>query len=260
MGAEVLGIVGAIALAPGSRTGQAAPMLLHSALLSRLDGIAHGFTTREGPGGVPLDLRLGAPTSAWTPVTAALGLPGAPVARVHQVHGARVLEATEGGLLGEADAIFTRQRGLVLAVRVADCVPVVLVGDGVVAAAHAGWRGLAQEILPATVAAMGGASYAAVGPCIGVRAYEVGPEVVDGIAATGVDPSRFVRHDLGPKPHVDLREAARAQLEAAGIETIEVLPHCTFSDPQLTSYRREGTASLRLAGVVALLPSHGEPS
>lgn len=232
-------------------------MLIQGQLLSRHAEVAHGFTTREGPGGVPLDLRLGAPEAAWRPVCAALGLPEAPVARVHQVHGPRVLEATEGGLLGEADALFTRREGLVLAVRVADCVPVLLVGDGAVAAAHAGWRGLAAEVLPATVAAMGGARLAVVGPCIGVEDYEVGEEVVEGLAGTGVAPEVFVRRDLGPRPHVDLRAAARAQLQAAGVEEVEVLPHCTFRDPRLTSHRREGAASLRLAGVVALRAGGG---
>lgn len=235
--------------------GQAEGVLIQGQLLRRVPQVVHAFTNREGPDGAPRDLRLGVAEAAWSSVVAELGLPGAGVARVHQVHGREVLEAEGPGLLGEADALFTRTPGLVLAIRVADCVPVLLLGEGVVAAAHAGWRGLAAGVLPATVRAMGGAHSAVVGPCIGVQAYEVGEEVVAGLEGSGVSPERFVRRDLGPRPHVDLREVARLQLEAAGVGAVEILPHCTFTDPSLTSYRREGADSLRLAGLIALRPA-----
>lgn len=228
-------------------------MLIHGELLSHDTDVVHGFSCL-GPDGRPLDLGTGVPTEAWSWVARELSLPGASVARLHQVHGDAVASVDVGGDAGMADALWTEVPGLLLAVRVADCVPVVVAGEGRVGAIHAGWRGVAAGIVPAALAAMGGAERAVVGPCICVEHYEVGEEVVAGIAEAGVPEARFVDRARGLRPHVDLRAAVAWQLESNGVSRVEVLPQCTFSDPSLPSYRRDGPRSWRMAGLIGLTP------
>lgn len=227
-----------------------APRPLHTA------GVVHGFTTRVGPGGGPLDLRPHSPSADWAALAAALGLPGAAVARCSQVHGDRLLEATEGGVLGEADALFTTVRGLVLCVRVADCTPVLLIGPGVVAAVHAGWRGAAAGIVPRSLEALRARGLsveeAIIGPSICARCYEVGEEVVEALCGTGVEEAAFVDRSLGPRPHVDVAAAVAEQLRQAGLQRQQRLADCSRCDPALHSHRRDGAASGRMGALVAL--------
>ena len=170
-------------------------------------------------------------------------------ALVSQVHGNICLRASKGGLVGEADALVTDQKGLVLAIRTADCVPVLVEAETEVFVIHAGWRGIANGIIEQTLSNVEGLRCAAVGPCISVDAYEVGPEVVDGITAAGVPRDIFVQ-ERQPKPHVDLKAAAQFQLQRAAVPNIDVLPHCTFLDENFHSYRRDGNRSGRLAGFI----------
>ena len=228
-------------------------VLIRGDLLSDDTDVVHGLS-RLGPGGRPLDLGTGVDAASWSWIARELGLPGAPVARLHQIHGDAVAAVATGGDAGQADALWTEVPGLLLAVRVADCVPVVVAGEGRVCAIHAGWRGVAAGVVPAALAAMGGGKRAVVGPCISVGHYEVGEEVVEGITAAGVPETCFVDRERGPRPHVDLRAAVAWQLEANGVARVEVLPHCTFSDPLLPSYRRDGPRSWRMAGLIGLLP------
>ncbi|MFN7142367.1 MAG: laccase domain-containing protein, partial [Myxococcota bacterium] len=107
---------------------------------SLLSPVPHGFTeVADG------DHRPGADGSAEARLLAALGAEG-PVRTVTQVHGARVVRAEEASLAVEADAIVSTVPGAVVAVRVADCVPILLAAPGGVAAVHAGWRGTAADI------------------------------------------------------------------------------------------------------------------
>ena len=170
-------------------------------------------------------------------------------ALVSQVHGARVVVAQGQGLQGEADALRTSIPGLVLAIRTADCVPILVEADTDVFAIHAGWRGIANGIVLKTLQQVQGLRAAAIGPCISVDAYEVGREVVDGIAATGVPKEVFVQ-ERQPKPHVDLKAAAAYQLRQCGLSSIEILPHCTYLDNNFHSYRRDQDSSGRLAGLI----------
>lgn len=227
--------------------------MLQSGLLSTRADVRHGFTTAVDASGQPRSLGVGATAAAWSAALDELGAPDAGLARVSQVHGCAVLEATGPGVVGEADALFTRERGLVLAIRTADCVPVLLVGDGVVAAVHAGWRGVAAGVVPATLAALGGGGglVAAVGPAISGAVYEVGPEVVAAFEEAGIPRAVFLVETGGPRPHVDPKAAVAWQLAAGGVDRVEVLPQCTFSDPTLHSHRRDGAASGRLAALVA---------
>ena len=240
--------------------------LRRAALLSqRGEEVVHGFTTRHDGLGGRLDLGTEATPESWARATALLGLPGAAVARVRQVHGAVVHKVDEGGVPGDGDALVTNRRGLVLAVRMADCVPVLMVlGSPAVAigAAHAGWRGVAAQVLPATVAALreygpGLPIHAVIGPAICGAHYEVGEEEVAAICATGVPESVFVARLPGrPRPLADVRAAARWQLSklAVHVDPIERLSDCTFEDPHLWSHRRDGARRGTLAGLLAMVP------
>lgn len=232
-----------------------------------LPGARAGFTDRHG--GVStgplasLNLALrGEETAAhltenWDRVARALDpARGAhDVALVDQVHGAEVRVVTDptGPLAtqGRADALVTAKKGIVLAVRTADCVPVLLAGEGCIAAAHAGWRGVAAGVLEATVRVMRelGAEriHAVIGPHIGIEAYEVGDEVVHGIAATGVPHEVFVQRRV--RAHVDVGAAAAWQLEQLGVR-VHREPRCTFHDAGFYSHRRDGEATGRQAGVI----------
>jgi YfiH family protein len=215
------------------------PPVLSSAALS-LAGFVHGFTTR---GGSPL----------------ALGLPVESVYVVHQVHGSNVVRA-DGDVAAfrtrDADAIVAGE-GQACAVRVADCVPV-LVGDrmsGTVAAIHAGWRGVASGVVPAAIAAMRAkpaALVAAIGPCIEACCFEVGEEVADAITFAVPAPGVEVRRQ-GGKAWIDLVLAVRAQLEACGVPSasVERVGGCTKCNAELyESFRRDGAKSGRMMGVI----------
>lgn len=169
-----------------------------------------------------------------------------PVAWARQVHSARVLPARPGEC-GEGDALIGRDRGLALSVVTADCVPLLLAVPAGLAAAHAGWRGIAAGIVPATLAALGGSAeetVAWIGPAIGPCCYETGPEVAAQVAAAS-DPD-VVEPGPSGRPHLDLQEAVRLQLRAAGVRNIHLLRLCTrCQEHRLHSYRREGKAAGR---------------
>lgn len=238
--------------------------LLRAPTLSAWPGVVHGFTTRWKAPGVPLDLGTQAQPSDWAHVAASVGLPGAAVARLRQVHGRGVVEASRGGALGDGDALVTTAPGILLAVRTADCVPVLLVAGRpaepprAVAAIHAGWRGVAAGVIPAALShlrALVGSQpsiAAAIGPCVSVDHYEVGEEVVDAIAETGVPHSVFVKRPTGaPRPFADVGAAAQHQLERAGVVALR-LPHCTVSRDDLWSHRRQGSRRGSLAALIGM--------
>jgi YfiH family protein len=187
------------------------------------------------------------------------------LALLSQVHGAAVsrVESPSGPLatLADADAAVTTRPGVVLAVRTADCVPVLLAAPGGVAAAHAGWRGTAAGVVAATVSALTEAAgcdaaqvKAAIGPCISGAAYEVGSDVVEGLLAGGLSEEDFLHPSQGPKPHVDLGRAVSAQLSAAGVQQVDWLRRCTLQERCFHSHRRDGPPSGRLAALIARLP------
>ena len=182
---------------------------------------------------------------------------GAGIARATQVHGNRVVRVENSGLAGEADAVVTATPGLFVVVRVADCVPVLVAGKSSVGAIHAGWRGVAAGVVATAIEALGEEyPVAAVGPCIGVAAYEVGEEVVESIAAAGVPESIFLRRGF-PRPHVDLRRAVGWQLREAGCETVDLLEPCTYQDRRFFSYRRDGAGKGHQAGFIGIVPATG---
>lgn len=149
-------------------------------------------------------------------------LPAEPV-WLSQVHGTRCVDAAAATPGVEADASFTRQRGVVCAVLTADCLPVLLCDEQatVVGIAHAGWRGLAAGVIEATVAAMGEPGerlLAWLGPAIGPRAFEVGGEVREiFIAHDAQAANAFVPAAKG-KWLCDIHQLARQRLQALGID------------------------------------------
>lgn len=236
-----------------------------------LEAVRHGFTTREGGISPPprrgLHLAVKGPEQRdevvenWRRLAASVGFDPSRLALVDQVHGADVLVAERGlgaaSTLGPADGLVTCRPGLVVAVRTADCVPVLFSAPNAVGAAHAGWRGLVAGVLPATAARLcelAGCEpadlVAAIGPCAGVDAYETGPGVPDALAAAGLDRGRVAGVAPSGREHTDLRAAAELQLRAAGIDRIDHVDVCTLSDPRMYSHRRDGPHTGRLAAFI----------
>lgn len=210
----------------------------------------------------------------------------ASMAWLDQVHGRDVVEArAHEGDPATADAHWSREAGLGCAILTADCLPVLfcsLEGD-VVAAAHAGWRGLQAGVLEATVARMlvpADQVLAWLGPAIGPKAFEVGADVVDRFLAACTTASQrhevagcFIKSDTSSgKFYGDLLALARLRLATAGVTRCysgatgsqgssrndnvdqhqNVDSHCTYSNPErFFSYRREGVTG-RMASVIGI--------
>jgi hypothetical protein len=144
-----------------------------------------------------------------------------------------------------ADAAFTRARGVVCAVQVADCLPVLFCDrEGTcVAAAHAGWRGLSAGVLEQTIAALGlpaSRLIAWLGPAIGPRAFEVGADVLSAFAQSDPSHSAFAAAADPGKWLADLFALARERLASAGLSAISGGGLCSFSDPaRFFSHRRD---------------------
>lgn len=175
---------------------------------------------------------------------------------LRQVHGTLAVDAAVAAKTSEADAAFSRTPGVVCAVMTADCLPVLFCDrDGsVVAAAHAGWRGLLAGVLENTLAAMAvapGEVMAWLGPAIGPRNFEVGGEVRAAFLAR--DPGcadAFVPH--GERWLADLYALARRRLKAAGVVAIYGGERCTVAEPgHFFSYRRDGVTG-RMASLIWL--------
>ncbi|WP_136192471.1 polyphenol oxidase family protein [Actinomyces procaprae] len=194
----------------------------------------------------------------------ATGRARAGIAWMNQVHSTRIA-AAQVGAAPTADALLLDTRNAVApsgadmapaaaAVLVADCLPVLLAsGDGrVVAAVHAGRRGLLDGIIPAVLTAMDAQGVpldgvrAAIGPAICGACYEVPEDLRD--AAAAVEPACAVVTRWGT-PGIDLAAGATAQLERAGVGRIVAAHRCTYEHDDLYSYRRDGTTG-RQAGVV----------
>jgi YfiH family protein len=188
-------------------------------------------------------------------VRAALALPAEPC-WLEQVHGTHVVEAGDraGQAPVTADASVSRVPGIVAAVQVADCLPVLLAArDGTVAAAHAGWRGLVAGVLEATVARMGvppRQTVAWLGPAISAAHFEVGAEVRSAFLAHDASAvAAFVPNARG-RWQCDLTLLARQRLAQAGIEAVSGGSWCTYADPgQFFSFRRDGQCG-RMAALI----------
>ena len=182
---------------------------------------------------------------------------GVRFARLHQEHGDVVVPVDEPGPppfgdIPTGDALVTSTPGVGLMIRVADCVPVVLADPdaGVIGAVHAGRSGVALDIVTRAVERMradgAGRLVAWIGPHVCGGCYEVPEELRAEIAAAV--PDTYARTTWGT-PALDLGAGVLAQLEAAGVDTIEV-GGCTREDADLPSHRRDGAAAGRLGALV----------
>jgi polyphenol oxidase len=227
----------------------------------------HLFTTREWA----LGSRAEAADEDWQPVAASLGVDVDHLVRLHQVHGAtsvvrRAGEPAPAAVRPDADIVVSNDPSLALAIQTADCVPL-LIADrvtGAIAAAHAGWRGLAAGVPRAVVAALarefGSAPadvVAAVGPSICAERYEVDEDVRERFVAAGCSTADLARWFLpGVRPghwQFDGWRSAQDQLEAAGLTpaNIHIAAMCTATYPDLfCSYRRDGKGAGRAAAAI----------
>lgn len=264
------------------------PLLLTSPLLAH---VPHAFSTRVGglspppfdslnfgnPGDLPAHIArdpIDRIRLNFSIVMTHLGIPDRTLVQVHQVHGSVVATLRRddrtrdawpapGHSDPKADAIVTDDPRLALAVRVADCCPILLACETgrVVGAVHAGWRGTVSGVLLAAVAAMQrlGAIRirAAIGPCISTRRFEIGPEVAREFAAAFPAPS-FLSPSPDParaeqgKSHADIPAALRHQLRLAHIDRIENHDLCTFEHRDLFfSHRRDHGITGRMIGLIS---------
>ncbi|WP_320825523.1 peptidoglycan editing factor PgeF [Reinekea sp.] len=220
-----------------------------------------GWTTRQGGfSGAPYGSFNLADHVDEAPATVAANrqllqqrLPGAPrLTWLHQTHSNIVVNAVAADLKQEQDGSYSRAVGLACCVLTADCLPVFFwTADGSqVAIAHAGWRGLADDILLASLATFdpGSRIYCGIGPAIGPAAFEVGPDVRVAFKSwPGYE--RFFRPKSG-KYLGDLAGLATQQLLAAGVQKVYRANACTVQSPELYySYRRDGQTG-RMANLI----------
>lgn len=220
--------------------------------------IAHGFFGREGgvSAGLYAGLNCGLGSHdnkthvAENRARVAHAFDAAPehLCTLYQVHSPRAVIVHEAitGTPPEADALVTNVKGLVLGILTADCAPILLadVDAGVVAAAHAGWKGAVGGVVESTVMAMEklGATRASItatiGPCIAQGSYEVGPEFIERFSA--VDAAQFfVKSSRAGFHRFDLAAFVAQTLRASGLQRVGVIAMDTVSDPeQFFSYRR----------------------
>ena len=227
----------------------------------RLPGIGHGFFTRVGgvSEGVYASLNGGvgsrdspeAVAENRSRAAAALGVAPERLAVPYQIHSAHAAAISEPWAPCDrpaCDAVVTATRGLALGVTGADC-GMILFADRrarVIGAAHAGWRGALTGVIEASVAGMeklgakAGDIVAALGPCIGPKSYEVGPEFVAAFAAAGEDISRyFASSRKAGHSMFDLNAYIAARAARAGVGAFEDLALDTYADEErFFSYRR----------------------
>jgi purine-nucleoside/S-methyl-5'-thioadenosine phosphorylase / adenosine deaminase len=228
---------------------------------------AHLFTTKGW--------RLGMATTddrdaGWRDVADAIGVDGSHLARVHQVHGAAAVLVRRGEPIADrplphADILVGDDPSIALAIQMADCVPM-LIADrrtGAVAAAHAGWRGLAADVPGAAVRALCDAFgsraadlIVAVGPSISAALYEVDAVVRRAFEAGGAGGARLDRWFLpGRRPdrwQFDGWQASIDLLEAGGVPRGQIhgAALCTAVYPLLCSYRRDAAGAGRMAAAI----------
>ncbi len=207
-----------------------------------LGGVRHAFFGRLGgvSGGIYASLNAGAGSNDDPDavkenrrrIAAAFGLEPQYLVGVHQVHSPKAvfIAAPWTGARPHADALVTTTPGLAISILTADCAPVLLTdrSAGVIAAAHAGWKGAIGGVLEATVALMRerGARdiAAAIGPCIQQASYEVGPEFEARFIESDAANGRFFAPGKDDRRHFDLPGFCANRLNGVGVERVDVLP------------------------------------
>ncbi|MBN1246112.1 MAG: peptidoglycan editing factor PgeF [Anaerolineae bacterium] len=212
------------------------PGFVH-AMFTRLGGVSQGAYASLNLGGTVGDSPAAVHANLGR-VAGILDIRETQIVSPRQVHGNRVAPVTpqDGGtVIPDTDALITDQPGVALLLRFADCVPVLFYDPVHRAAglAHAGWRGVAAEVAPATVSAMVDhfgtapeALWAGIGPCIGPDHYVVGEEVVTAIQATLPAGVQVAEKDQTTWT-IDLASAVKAQLHATGVSRVDLAGMCT---------------------------------
>lgn len=246
-------------------------MKIEAAGLTACPRIRHGFFDRQGGvshgpfASLNVSLRnaddMANALENRRRVVHALGVAETPLLIARQVHGTRCLvvdAAFDPHQPPEADALATRTEGLVLGVTTADCAPILMADPeaGVIAAAHAGWRGAKHGIIESTVqtARRLGASaerlVAAIGPCIALASYEVGAGFEADFLEADPKNKAFFAPGQNGRAHFDLEGYCAARLAACGVRTIERLGLDTLADVgRFFSYRRTTKAGERHFGL-----------
>ena len=236
-------------------------------------GVPHAFSTRLGgvsdgvfaslnlgnPNGCPIQDTLNNIAENYSRLQSAIGCAERERVYVHQVHGCNVRTAAKDAPFDihmKADAIYSDDAQRLPSIRTADCVPVLLANRSGrrVAAIHAGWRGVIAGVVIEALRHFDDAGnvLAAIGPCIGYDAFEVGLEVVDEF-------DRVFQHDAPTrrladgKGRVDLKRAIALQLNAHGVtsDRIDTTDRCTFTHAdEFFSHRREHGITGRMAAVI----------
>ena len=248
---------------------------ISSALLSSIPGVSHRFFGRIG----------GTSPHPYAALNTSHDVDDAParvdenLARVRfqlgtgkdtlftatQVHGAAVIVVDTDSELDvirsiHADALLTRVAGHAVGVRTADCAPILMaVDDGsAVIAVHAGWRGAVDGVIEASILALGvdpARVVAAIGPCIGLEAFEVGPEVL-AQAGNVVSLSGLVRSGVGDRSFLDLAGLCRALVLKAGVSRVDVVGGCTVTQESMYfSHRRShGHTGRQMSAIARATP------
>ena len=192
----------------------------------------------------------------------AAGLPSWPIVTARQVHSSDVIEVPATVQKEqEADALFTRSSGALLAVKTADCVPI-LIGDpatGFSCGIHSGWRGAEANVIRSAVLKLKGAGanpdamIAAIGPSACARCFEIGADVATRFNALGFEGS-VTR--INGSLHLDLEDICVRQLESAGVRTANIhrAGHCTIHEKFLFfSHRREGKSGRPVGRMISVI-------
>ncbi len=213
--------------------------IFRAAELEHFSWLRHGFGSKV--------------SHAWPDNQAAL-------ATAKQIHSDRVLLVDSPGPQGEGDALISNRPGIQLAIRTADCLPILMADPRrrAVAAIHAGWRGVVAEIVPKAIQALRQRFDSqpedlviAIGPGIGSCCFEVGPEVAVQFAPF------FPELDLSGRTKIDLTETIRRQLVRHGVSMRQISSgkNCTFCDSGLfDSYRRDKEEAGRMLSTIGLVP------
>lgn len=183
-----------------------------------------------------------------------LSLPAEPL-WLDQVHGNHVYQADQPNTSRQADAVTTQQIDAICAILTADCLPLLLCNQQgtEVAAIHAGWRGLASGVIDKTVECMSSTSAELMvwlGPAIGPRAFEVGPEVQQQFCVQQTDSQQAFKPSGKDRYFADIYQLARLNLARLGVRQIYGGEYCSYSDSEhFYSYRRDGQTG-RMASLI----------
>lgn len=225
---------------------------IHAAVTLRSGGVSQGNYASLNPANHVNDLTEHVAINRRI-IVEKLQLPSEPK-WLQQVHGINVVKADEIHKQVQADASFTDQVGTVCVVLTADCLPVLFCGDqgDVIAATHAGWRGLHAGILAKTLDAMACRNVVVwLGPAIGPNQFEVGEDVYSAFVDADASTKKAFKLIKQNKWLADIYALARISLFNLDIEKIYGGGFCTVSDPhRFYSYRRDGAHTGRMASLI----------